>query len=221
MKQPILQNRDDGRTVFVTRYHQRGSDVVSAGGQYEFDVTRGVGQIKSDTVQGLTEALIDEAYGSGEPNIAAWISTKRHLAAEHQQQTIAATAMVGGRPERRRSVEPLLEPQGTGWMLRLQHQDQASGYVPSRQPGGFAHGVTEQISEMRAELVDQHMTRLAQEAWRDQRGDVMAFVKGLTVTAEQDHRAEYGIGFAIEPTAPNQAPTPSAPMLRAIPGGRP
>ena len=220
MKQPILQSRNDGRTVFVTKYRHQGDALVSAGERYEFDVTRGISQIKADTIQGLTEALIDKAYGSGEPNVAAWISTKRHLAAEHQQQPLDATATVGGRPQRARPVEPMLEPQGEGWMLRLQHRDQASGYVPSRQPGGYTHPVTQQIGEMRAALIDQHLTTLAQAAWSEKRPDAMAFVKALAVGHREDRTAAYGLNFAIEnaPSAPSMMP--GGPRLRAIPGGR-
>ena len=65
MKQPILQTQQDGRTVFVTKYHQRGEQVISAGDRYEFDVTRSVSRVDSDTIQGLTESLIDAAMTLG------------------------------------------------------------------------------------------------------------------------------------------------------------
>ncbi|MEO0391831.1 MAG: hypothetical protein AAF213_01145 [Pseudomonadota bacterium] len=220
MKQPILQDRQDGRTVFVTKYHQRGDEVVSAGERFEFDVTRPVKQIKADTIEGLNEALIDRAYGSGEPNIAQWISTQRHLAAEHHQQPQAHQATAGGRPSRDRAVDPVLETQGDGWMLRLQHRDQNSGYVPSRQPGGFAHPVTEQIATLRSDLIEQHIAKLGQMAWREKRPDAMRFVQDLAVDYRESRTTDYGVYFAIDQATPNRHLRPEGPMLQAIPGGR-
>ncbi|MAJ63696.1 MAG: hypothetical protein CL558_13185 [Alphaproteobacteria bacterium] len=218
MKQPILQTQQDGRTVFVTKYHQRGEQVISAGDRYEFDVTRSVSRVDSDTIQGLTESLIDAAYAAGEPNIAQWVSTKRLMAAEPLKAAASAggqAAAQAGRPARRAAnFESMLEQQGEGWMLRVNR----AGDVDGR--SGFSHPVTQQMAERRQSTIDAHLTELSQSAWRERRPDAMAFVQGLSVSHAEDRRADYGVSFSVE--AKPQAPSlrPDGPMLRSIPGGR-
>jgi len=222
VKQPILQQREDGRSVFVTRYHDRGGMAVSAGEGYVFDVTRPMGQLKADTMQGLTEALIDTAYGAGEPNIAQWLGSKRMLAAEPLKAAAAATAggdlrgsSHGAQPARgvRRSrVQALLEPQGSGWMLRLTQGDTRGQ--------DYSHPVTEPVAEFRQQVIDDLKTGLAQAAWRERRPDAMAFLSDLSVSHIEDPRADYGVSFKVEKAASGNRYDMGAPVLRPVPGGR-
>ncbi|MEM6902996.1 MAG: hypothetical protein AAF556_07140 [Pseudomonadota bacterium] len=213
-QQPKLLQNDDGAAVFATRYHVRGEQVVSAGPRYEFDVTKRLRQVEADTVQGLNEALIDTAYGAGEPNIAAWISTKRGLGAPKSSAADMGAAIgvansnsqsvhgnagrgarSGGRPA---GIQPLLEQQGSGWMLRLTHEDADSGYVRSAKPGGMSHPVTDEMAAFRQEVIDQHLTTLRQSAWSERATEAMGFINDLAVSHVDDTRADYGVNFSVE-----------------------
>ncbi|MBV6632293.1 MAG: hypothetical protein KI792_04560 [Alphaproteobacteria bacterium] len=206
-QQPKLLQQDDG-AVFTTRYHERGDSIVSAGPRYEFDVTKRLRQIEADTVQGLNEALIDTAYGAGEPNIAAWISTKRGLGqikAVQPEQSAAPSGLAangnptpGARGARPAGVQPLLEQQGAGWMLRLTHADAESGYIRTSRPGGISHPVTEEMADYRQGVIDAHMTRLAQAAWSEREPEAMSFLRDLSVEHADDASADYGVSFAVE-----------------------
>lgn len=222
MKQPILMQRENGAAAFVTRYHQRGETMTSAGDRYEFDVTRQVRRVEADTVQGLTEALIDTAYAAGEPNIAQWLSSKRLLAAEPMEQ--AAQVVNGGQAgaaPRTARIEPRLEQQDKGgWTLRLSHADEASGYVRSAAGGAHNHVVTGEMARFRQETIEAHKTRLTQLAWRERQPEAMAFLNDLAVSHVDDLHSDYGVRFNVERAESTRRLDLGAPVLRPIPGGR-
>ena len=124
MKQPVLI-RDDKTAKFVTRYHQRGDNIVSAGPAYEFDVTPVVNKIETETYLALIDALVDVAYADGQSNIAQWLKTQQvlTLAAHPKSEPVTSVRREGRLPR----IVPKLEQTRTDWVLKLEHEDSANG----------------------------------------------------------------------------------------------
>lgn len=220
MLHPVLI-RQDGQARFVTRYHQRGAgqgprqdprqDVVSAGERYEFDVTPAVRKIETDTRLGLTDALVDIAWRDGLPNVAQWLQTKQGVAggglhpyAKPDNQT--------RRQGRLPTIQPKLEQRNNGWVLALAHADGDDRYGPKTP----THVVTQEITQLRQDVVDDQIKKWGNIAWSERRPDVMTWLNDLSVQFGDNANHPYGVDFAVAHKTDGRLDIPE-PKLRPTP----